>query len=422
MPQQGVNQSSYYGGQVPGAKSDQNSIVLDGGNLTSSVSGNSDYYTNYTGGQQAPIPTPVESIQEFRVATTNHTASFTGSSGSQTVLVTKRGSSQFHGSLYEYLQNDQLNANRWDLNPIPQARPESRDNRFGATLGGYIPGLPEKAKTFFFVNYEGRRMLNTATVSRLVPTDTMKQGVLRFRDATGNIIAYNLATSTQCGPKWQLALRPAPRRTESADQPNLEPVRAGRQQPEPRGWPQHDRLNRTGRAAGDGQLRRDSAGPPIRIQLAIHQQLSSLHRDGGRGQPAGGHRRPAARRHQADRVDFQHSAPAAVFRGGLTGVVTPSLTSETSVSYLRDWWYWKTAGSFPQVLGTTGSLMVGGDNDNELVPITYPTGTARQRAWNSHSRGFVRICPGEKALIRSGLAPPTITRKSTSGGTTGRVR
>ena len=65
MPQQGVNQSSYYGGQVPGAKSDQNSIVLDGGNLTSSVSGNSDYYTNYTGGQQAPIPTPVESIQEF---------------------------------------------------------------------------------------------------------------------------------------------------------------------------------------------------------------------------------------------------------------------------------------------------------------------------------------------------------------------
>jgi len=200
MPQQGVNQSSYYGGQVPGAKSDQNSIVLDGGNLTSSVSGNSDYYTNYTGGQQAPIPTPVESIQEFRVATTNHTASFTGSSGSQTVLVTKRGSSQFHGSLYEYLQNDQLNANRWDLNPIPQARPESRDNRFGATLGRYIPGLPEKAKTFFFVNYEGRRMLNTATVSRLVPTDTMKQGVLRFRDATGNIIAYNLATSTQCGP------------------------------------------------------------------------------------------------------------------------------------------------------------------------------------------------------------------------------
>src|SRR5664279_1112571 len=91
MPQQGGSQSSYYGGQVAGAKSDQNSIVLDGGNVTTSVSGNSDYYTNYYGGPEAPIPTPVESIQEFRVSTTNQTASFTGSSGSQTVLVTKRG-------------------------------------------------------------------------------------------------------------------------------------------------------------------------------------------------------------------------------------------------------------------------------------------------------------------------------------------
>jgi hypothetical protein len=199
MPQQGGSQSSYYGGQVAGAKSDQNSIMLDGGNVTSSVSGNSDYYTNYYGGPEAPIPTPVESIQEFRVSTTNHTASFTGSSGSQTVLVTKRGGNTFHGSAYEYLQNSDLNANSWSLNRIPQARPISRDNRFGGTLGGYIPGLPEKAKTFFFVNYEGRRELNSATVNRIVPTDTMKQGILRFRDAAGNIISYNLATSMQCG-------------------------------------------------------------------------------------------------------------------------------------------------------------------------------------------------------------------------------
>jgi hypothetical protein len=142
MPQQGPGQSSYYGGQVAGAKSDQNTIMLDGGNVTSSVSGNSDYYTNYTGAPEAPIPTPVESIQEFRVATTNHTASFTGSSGSQTVLVTKRGGDQFHGSAYEYLQNSDLNANGWNLNRIPQPRPQTRDNRFGGTLGGYIPGLP----------------------------------------------------------------------------------------------------------------------------------------------------------------------------------------------------------------------------------------------------------------------------------------
>ena len=67
MPQQGGNQSSYYGGQVAGAKSDQNSIVLDGGNVTSAVSGNSDYYTNYYGGSPSAGATS---------STARHTSTF----------------------------------------------------------------------------------------------------------------------------------------------------------------------------------------------------------------------------------------------------------------------------------------------------------------------------------------------------------
>jgi len=388
MPQQGGNQSSYYGGQVAGAKSDQNSIVLDGGNVTSSVSGNSDYYTNYTGGQEAPIPTTIESIQEFRVSTTNPTASFTGSSGSETVLVTRRGTSQFHGSGYEYLQNSDLNANRWDLNRIPQARPESRDNRFGGTLGGYIPGLPEKAKTFFFVNYEGRRELNTATVNRIVPTDTMKQGILRFRDAAGNIISYNLATSAQCGPSGNSLCDPR--------QIGLNPLinqMWSKYEPEGNNPSLGDGLNTIG-FTGSAGLPVSSNFGVIRMDhsFGANWQFSASYRHyvetaavGNRQVDIGG-LLPGDSKGQIASTSSIPRQPR-YFVAGLTGVVLPNLTSETSVSYLRDWWYWKTAGSFPQVAGTVGSMMVGGDNDNELQPVTYRTGTARQRAWDSQSPG-----------------------------------
>jgi len=199
IPQQGPQQGSGLGGQVAGARSDQNVFLLDGGDITSGASGNSDYWNNFNGGPEGPIPTPVESIEEFKVATNNQSASFSGSSGSQVVLVTKRGTNTYHGSIYEFFQNDELNANTWDRNRLHIARPESKDNRFGASLGGYIPHLKEDAKTYFYFNYEGRRLSNIVQVRRTVPLDTLKQGLLRFRDASGNIISYNLANSTQCG-------------------------------------------------------------------------------------------------------------------------------------------------------------------------------------------------------------------------------
>jgi len=405
MPQQGGAQSSYYGGQVAGAKSDQNSIMLDGGNVTSSVSGNSDYYTNYYGTPEAPVPTPVESIQEFRVSTTNHTASFTGSSGSQTVLVTKRGGNQFHGSLYEYLQNSDLNANSWALNRIPQARPQSRDNRFGGTLGGYIPGLPEKAKTYFFVNYEGRRELNTATVNRIVPTDTMKQGILRFRDAAGNIDSYNLSTSAQCGPSGNSVCDPR--------HLGLNPLISqmwNKYEPEGNNPSLGDGLNTLG-FTGPVGLPVSSNFGVIRLDHAFgaNWQFTASYRHfveaaavGNRQVDIGG-LLPGDTKGQIASTSSIPRQPR-YFVAGLTGVILPTLTSETSVSYLRDWWYWKTAGSFPQVPGTTGSLMVGGDNDNELQPLTYRTGTVRQRAWDSHSPGVRENMTWQKGdhLVRFG--------------------
>ena len=61
---------------------------------------------------------------------------------------------------------------------LGQARPESKDNRFGASLGGYIPKLPDSARTYFYLNYEGRRLVAAQQYSRIVPTDTLRQGIL----------------------------------------------------------------------------------------------------------------------------------------------------------------------------------------------------------------------------------------------------
>ncbi|MFN2515806.1 MAG: carboxypeptidase regulatory-like domain-containing protein, partial [Pyrinomonadaceae bacterium] len=79
------------GGQVAGARSDQNTFQLDGGDATSNTEGNGAYNTNFIGEPHAVVPTPQESLEEFRVATNNQNAAFGRSAGGQVSMVTKRG-------------------------------------------------------------------------------------------------------------------------------------------------------------------------------------------------------------------------------------------------------------------------------------------------------------------------------------------
>ena len=91
-------------GQVAGAVSDQNMYQLDGGNNSSDMDGNYSVYTNASGNTaggaggtpSGVMPTPIESIEEFKVATNNQTADFNGSAGGQVQMITKRGTNQFH--------------------------------------------------------------------------------------------------------------------------------------------------------------------------------------------------------------------------------------------------------------------------------------------------------------------------------------
>jgi len=197
------------GGTIAGARSDQNTVSLDGIDITDNV---------ITGGaNQAPIiPVGVDAVDEFRVGVTNANATFGRSSGGQITLISHSGTNQYHGTAYWFHQNDDLNANTWELNHTPDGngnfftkKPETKDNRVGASFGGPI----RKDKTFIFGNYEIRRFPQALSFTRLVPSDTLKQGILQFKDCAlgfdtstdpptckgGNVISYPLATTTLCG-------------------------------------------------------------------------------------------------------------------------------------------------------------------------------------------------------------------------------
>lgn len=185
------------GGTIAGARSDQNSIVMDGIDVTDNV---------ISGGatEKPIIPIGVESIDEFRAEITNENVTFLRSSGGQVDVISKSGSNSFHGSTYWFHQNSALNANSWDNNRNKIKKPPTHDNRGGFFFGGPI----KKDKTFFFANYELRRFPQSLQDTRIMPSDQLRQGILQFKDAAGNVNQYNLATSMACGSSGTAACDP----------------------------------------------------------------------------------------------------------------------------------------------------------------------------------------------------------------------
>jgi hypothetical protein len=193
------------GGTVAGARSDQNTISMDGIDITDNTVGGGSNAQNF-------IPTGVESLEEFKVGVTNANSSFSRASGGQITLISKGGSNTFHGDGYWFHQSDGLNANSWDLNHTQDLAHNTtftrkapfKDNREGVSIGGPI----FHNKTFFFGNYEKRRFPAGQTVTHIVPTDSLRSGTLEFADATGTVRQYNLASATNCGPSGNLPCDP----------------------------------------------------------------------------------------------------------------------------------------------------------------------------------------------------------------------
>jgi hypothetical protein len=107
----------------------------------------------------------VDAMQEFRIQTSTYAPEFGRTPGGQISIVTRSGTNQFHGTLFDYLRNDALDANNWFANSVGLAKPRERQNDFGGTLDGPI----RKDRTFFFFSYEGLRLRLPQTSLTTVP-------------------------------------------------------------------------------------------------------------------------------------------------------------------------------------------------------------------------------------------------------------
>jgi hypothetical protein len=157
----GARTTAAFGFSASGSRSIDNSFLLDG------VDNNSNLPDLLNEANYVVMPPP-DALQEFKIETGNYDSEFGRSTGAIVNAVTRSGSNQFHGVLYEFLRNQNLDAlNYYDTSLQPY-----HQNQFGATLGGPIV----RNKVFFFGDYEGLRITHAQPITSLVPTAAQKAG------------------------------------------------------------------------------------------------------------------------------------------------------------------------------------------------------------------------------------------------------
>jgi hypothetical protein len=145
----------------------------------------------------------LDSIAEFRISTSNYSAEYAKSGSGVIEVVTKSGTNKFHGTAFEFLPNDDMDANNWFLNrTVGGTAPKLplKKNDFGFTFGGpvFIPGRYNigKQKTFFFVSEEWRKNRQGIVINTPVPTNRMRQG--DFSECDPSSPNYNSVVASGC--------------------------------------------------------------------------------------------------------------------------------------------------------------------------------------------------------------------------------
>jgi hypothetical protein len=163
---------------VNGQRADANYFTVDGVSANFGVTGYGAMMQ--TAGGALPALTAsggtnslvsVDAMQEFRIQTSSFAPEFGRTPGGQISIVTRSGSNDFHGTLFDYFRNDALDARDWFTNFNGLQKPEERQNDFGGVLGGPV----RKNKTFFFFSYEGLRLRQPATQETAVPDASSRQ-------------------------------------------------------------------------------------------------------------------------------------------------------------------------------------------------------------------------------------------------------
>jgi hypothetical protein len=178
----GSNTATDRGGVVNGGKSDQSNLTLDGVDIN-----NQQTREPFNGALRVTL----DSVQEFRVTTSNANADSSRGSGAQITLVTRSGTNELHGAAYWYVRNKMFNANTFfnnlTTNAAGQSLPTPKLNRntYGVRLGGPVI----KNKLFYFANWEGQQDRLEQSVVRTVPRENMRNGIVDYLSVGGSRVS-----------------------------------------------------------------------------------------------------------------------------------------------------------------------------------------------------------------------------------------
>ncbi|HTG94528.1 MAG TPA: TonB-dependent receptor [Pyrinomonadaceae bacterium] len=165
---------------VNGSRDRAFNFTLDGIDINESTAGGS----NFT-----PLRPNPDSVQEFQIVTSNFTAELGRSSGAQVTLVTKSGTNDFHGNLFEYYRTPRFDAKSYPTTIAGLPKDQFVQHIYGGSIGGplFNPGFGEGTKAgwlrdraWFFVNLQMLRASDTALVTRTVYTQAARQGLFRY--------------------------------------------------------------------------------------------------------------------------------------------------------------------------------------------------------------------------------------------------
>ena len=421
------------GGDVAGAVNDQSYFSLDGGNNTNDMDGSGGVYTGTqqslvigdpTGGMStqsftysAPsgvMPTPADSVEEFKVNTAGETADFNSSAGAEIKVVTKRGTSSFHGTAYEYYKDNNWSSNSWANNQNnfePGGHiglPAYHYSRFGGAIGGPITSKNILGgKTFFFFNYEGFRYPSAETISRNVPSPALRLGLLT--DAKTGAITYNLnnAPVTFNGITY-----PANFGCAGAPGGLCDPSGLGLNPLVSQIWNKYEPQSN----ATCSQSLCDSANilgyaASLTLPITSNFDVARIDHDfGSKNHFMASYRYYKIKLASDSQVDIggffpgdtlgtpasQASDPVQdwYFVAGLTTNITTNVTNDIHYSFLRNWWAWNRVGAPPQLPGLGGALEIEsgqgtcGQTCQELDPFNVDNQQIRRRFWDGHDNMF----------------------------------
>ena len=414
-------------GSVAGTVVDQSGFTLDGGNNTNDMDGSTSVYTKSfagdptggvanqnsigpseggkgVGGATGVLPTPQDSVEEFKVNTAGQTADFNSSSGSEVKVVTKRGTDAWHGTAYEYYKDNTWSSNSWQNNhndPITPI-PSFHYSRYGGAIGGpLIPKQVLGGKTYFFFNYEGFNFPNSETIVRNVPSPTLRLGLLTD-DTTGALYNLNPTAVTYNGITYpgtandprKIGINPLVQtiwnKYEPASNANCTQTLCD-----------HPAAGTTSNIQGFSANLAQPTTSKFAVGRLDHDFSSKWHF-------MSSYRwfeLKAAADSQVDIGGFfsgdtlgtpasQSSLPQQAFlwTAGLTTNISTNTTNDLHYSFLRNFWQWKRTGDTAQTPTLGGALEIdsgqsaGFGQVNDLGPYNVDTQNTRNRFWDGHDQ------------------------------------